>query len=141
MKLMAVDLGDARTGLAACDRLEMLAAPLGVIQERRADRLLEQVANAVREFEIERVVIGHPVNMDGSAGDRAQKAEAFADQLRAKTGIEVVLWDERSTTVSAHQILNETDTRGKRRKAVVDEVAATLILESYMAYRRNHPEG
>src|SRR5699024_7156224 len=108
------------TGLAACDRLEMLAAPLGVIQERRADRLLEQVANAVREFEIERVVIGHPVNMDGSAGDRAQKAEAFADQLRAKTGIEVVLWDERSTTVSAHQILNETDTRGKRRKAVVD---------------------
>ena len=141
MKLMAVDLGDARTGLAACDRLEMLATPLGVIQERRADRLLEQVANAIREFEIERVVIGHPVNMNGSAGDRAQKAEAFADQLRAKTGIEVVLWDERSTTVSAHQILNETDTRGKRRKAVVDEVAATLILESYMAYRRNHPEG
>lgn len=140
MKIMAVDLGDARTGLAACDRTEMLASPLGVIHERKEERLLEQVANAAKEFAVGRVVIGHPVNMDGSAGERAHKAEAFADRLREMIEADVVLWDERSTTVSAHQILNTTDTRGKRRKEVVDEVAATLILDSYLAYRKNHPE-
>ena len=140
MKIMAVDYGDARTGLAACDRTEFLASPIGVIQEYDLDRTVEQVAYAVEEYQIGMVVVGHPVNMDGSEGERARKCELFAEKLRAMVSVPVVLWDERSTTVTAHQYLNLTNTRGKKRKEVVDEVAATIILESYLAYRRNHPD-
>lgn len=140
MKIMAVDYGDVRTGLAACDRTEFLASPIGVIQEYDLDRTVEQVAYAVEEYQIGMVVVGHPVNMDGSEGERAQKCELFAEKLRAMVSVPVVLWDERSTTVTAHQYLNLTNTRGKKRKEVVDEVAATIILESYLAYRRNHPD-
>lgn len=140
MKIMAVDYGDARTGLAACDRTEFLASPLGVIHEYDFDRTVEQVAYAVEEYQIQMVVVGHPVNMDGSEGERAQKCALFAEKLREKIQVPVVLWDERSTTVTAHQYLNETNTRGKKRKDVVDEVAASIILESYLAWRKNHPQ-
>ena len=84
--------------------------------------------------------MGHPVNMNGTVGDRAKKCEEFAERLAGMVQIPVRLWDERSTTVSAVNILNETNTRGKKRKAVIDTVAATIILESYMQYRRNHKE-
>ena len=94
----------------------------------------------MEEYQIGMVVVGHPVNMDGSEGERARKCELFAEKLRAMVSVPVVLWDERSTTVTAHQYLNLTNTRGKKRKEVVDEVAATIILESYLAYRRNHPD-
>ena len=137
MKIMAVDLGDARTGLAVCDRTEFLASPVGVIQERDINMLLQKVAFATKEFDVAEVVIGHPKNMDGSQGERAKKSEQFASCLQLMVDIPVRLWDERCTTVSAHGILNETDTRGKKRKQVVDEVAATLILESYLRYRKN----
>lgn len=140
MKIMAVDYGDARTGLAACDRTGFLASPLGVIHEYDFDRTVEQVAYAVEEYQIQMVVVGHPVNMDGSEGERAQKCALFAEKLREKIQVPVVLWDERSTTVTAHQYLNETNTRGKKRKDVVDEVAASIILESYLAWRKNHPQ-
>ncbi len=140
MKIMAVDYGDARTGLAACDRTEFLASPIGVIHEHDFDRTVEQVAYAVEEYQIQMVVVGHPVNMNGSEGERAQKCALFAKKLREKVSVPVVLWDERSTTVTAHQYLNETNTRGKKRKEVVDEVAASIILESYLAWRKNHPE-
>ncbi len=140
MKIMAVDYGDARTGLAACDRTEFLASPIGVIHEHDFDRTVEQTAYAVEEYQIQMVVVGHPVNMDGSEGERAQKCALFAQRLREKVSVPVVLWDERSTTVTAHQYLNETNTRGKKRKDVVDEVAASIILESYLAWRKNHPE-
>ncbi|MBQ1237525.1 MAG: Holliday junction resolvase RuvX [Oscillospiraceae bacterium] len=140
MKIMAVDYGDARTGLAACDRTEFLASPLGVIHEYNFDRCVQQVAYAVEEYQIGKVVVGHPKNMDGSEGDRAKKCELFAEKLRALVSVPVVLWDERRTTVTAHQYLNETNTRGKKRKDVVDEVAATIILESYLSWRKNHPD-
>lgn len=140
MKIMAVDYGDARTGLAACDRTEFLASPLGVIHEYNFDRTVQQVAYAVEEYEVGRVVVGHPKNMDGSEGDRAKKCELFAEKLRELVDVPVVLWDERRTTVTAHQYLNETNTRGKKRKDVVDEVAATIILESYLSWRKNHPD-
>ncbi len=140
MKIMAVDYGDARTGLAACDRTEFLASPLGVIHEYNFDRCVQQVAYAVEEYQIGKVVVGHPKNMDGSEGDRAKKCELFAKKLRALVSVPVVLWDERRTTVTAHQYLNETNTRGKKRKDVVDEVAATIILESYLSWRKNHPD-
>ena len=140
MKIMAVDYGDARTGLAACDRTEFLASPLGVIHEYNFDRCVQQVAYAVEEYQIGKVVVGHPKNMDGSEGDRAKKCELFAEKPRALVSVPVVLWDERRTTVTAHQYLNETNTRGKKRKDVVDEVAATIILESYLSWRKNHPD-
>ena len=137
MKIMAVDLGDARTGLAVCDRTEYLASPVGVIEERRFDEIVRKVAYAAQEYEVGEIVVGHPLNMNGSVGERAKKCELFAEQLQTLVPIPVRLWDERSTTVAAHGILNETNTRGKKRKAVVDEVAATLILEGYLNYRKN----
>lgn len=140
MKIMAVDYGDARTGLAACDRTELLASPIGVIHEHDFDRTVKQVACAAEKHQIQMVVVGHPVNMNGSEGERAQKCALFAQKLQKKVSVPVVLWDERSTTVTAHQYLNETNTRGKKRKEVVDEVAASIILESYLAWRKNHPE-
>lgn len=137
---MAVDYGDARTGLAACDRTEFLASPIGVIQEYNFDNTVKKVSYAVQEYAVQMVVVGHPLNMDGTAGERAQKCALFAEKLKALVDVPVVLWDERSTTVSAHQVLNETNTRGKKRKEVVDAVAATIILESYLNYRRNNKE-
>ena len=137
---MAVDYGDARTGLAACDRTEFLASPIGVIQEYNFDNTVKKVSYVVQEYAVQMVVVGHPLNMDGTAGERAQKCALFAEKLKALVDVPVVLWDERSTTVSAHQVLNETNTRGRKRKEVVDAVAATIILESYLNYRRNNKE-
>ncbi|MCI8441307.1 MAG: Holliday junction resolvase RuvX [Provencibacterium sp.] len=139
MKIMAVDLGDARTGLAVCDRTEFLASPIGVLHDRVMESILNKVAIATTEYDVQMVVVGHPLNMNGTAGERAQKCEEFARQLQARLAIPVVLWDERSTTVSAHSILSENAVYGKKRKDTVDEVAAALILESFMAWRRNHP--
>lgn len=141
MKIMAVDLGDARTGLACCDRTETLASPVGVIHDKNFDSTLRQVAAAAREFEAGEIVVGHPINMNGTLGERAEKCALFAEQLRALVEVPVVLWDERGTTVSAHNILNVTDTRGKKRKNVVDAVAATVILEGYMLFRKNRGKG
>ena len=132
MKIMAVDYGDARTGLAACDRTEFLASPF--------ERTIEQVAYAAEEYQIEKIVVGYPVNMDGSAGERAQKCALFAQKLQEKVQIPVILWDERGTTVTAHQYLNETNVKGKKRKEMVDKVAASIILESNLSYRQNHPD-
>ena len=137
MIIMAVDFGDARTGLAVCDRAEMLAVPAGVIAERHMDACIVKTAAAAKEQHAEQIVVGHPLNMNGSAGERAAKCEAFAEALREASGLPVTLWDERSTTVTAHRYLNDTNTRGKKRKAVVDAVAATIILENYLEFRRN----
>ena len=137
MKIMAVDFGDARTGLACCDRTETLASPIGVIHDKNFDSTAKKVAAAVLEYDVKEVVVGHPKNMNGTIGERAQKCEEFAERLRGLVDVPVVLWDERGTTVSAHNILNTTDTRGKKRKEVVDAVAATVILENYLLYKQN----
>ena len=137
MKIMAVDFGDARTGLAMCDRTEMFASPLGVITEYKFERTVEKVAHAAMEYAAEMIVVGLPVNMDGSKGNRAQKCELFAEELRKQVSVPVTMWDERSTTVLAYAYLNEGNVKGKKKREVVDEVAATLILESYMDFRDN----
>ena len=126
---MAVDLGLARTGLAISDPSETLASPLGTIPERKEDRLLQRVAACAAEQGAQAVVVGYPRNMDGSRGESARRAEAFAQSLEEVSGLPVTLWDERLTTVSAAGYLNQTDTRGKKRKAVIDTVAATIILQ------------
>ncbi len=136
MKIMAVDLGQVRTGLAVSDPTEQLASPIGTITEKNTDKLLEKVAAAAREQGVQQLVVGHPRNMDGSRGESARRAETFAASLEKAAALPVVLWDERMTTVSAIGYLNQTDTRGKKRKAVVDTVAATIILQDYLDSRR-----
>ncbi len=132
MRILAVDLGLARTGLAISDESGFLASPVGTIAEKDLDVLCDKIADTVRERQATEIVVGHPRNMDGSCGESAQRAEGFAKALGDKTGLPVHLWDERMTTVSAIGYLNQTDTRGKKRKAVVDTVAATIILQNYL---------
>ena len=136
MKIMAVDLGDARTGLAVCDKSEFLASPLTVIHDKDLDSVLKKIVSVANENKVEEIIVGYPKNMNGTVGERAEKCEEFAKRLSQQVQVEVKLWDERSTTVSAINYLNETNTRGKKRKNVIDAVAATIILESYMNFRR-----
>ena len=137
MKILAVDLGRARTGLAVCDENEMLASPAGVISDYNMDRLAQTIAAQAAERAVGGIVVGLPRNMDGSEGASAQNARVFAEILKDLVDVPVEMRDERGTTITAHGYLNNTDTRGKKRKAVVDAVAATIILQDYLDYRRN----
>lgn len=137
MIIMSVDYGDVRTGLAVCDKNEILASPVSVIKECDRDALINKIISAAKERKAEAFVVGLPKNMDGSEGFRADACREFGEELMEKSGLDVSFYDERLTTVSAHLALNMTDTRGKKRKAVVDAVSAVMILEDYMAHRRN----
>lgn len=128
MIIMSVDLGKVRTGLAVCDKSGFLASPVGVITERNPEVLADKIAEKAKELKAERIVLGLPKNMDGSEGDSAKNARSFGELLKQKTGLELIMQDERGTTMTAHRYLNETNTRGKKRKAVVDSVAAVIIL-------------
>ncbi len=136
MVILSVDHGDARTGIALCDKNEILAYPVTVIEERKDAVLIGQIASLANAHHAEQIVVGLPVNMDGTEGERAQAMRLFAEALGETLGIPVILRDERLTTVGAHQLLNITDTRGKKRKQTVDAVSAVLILEDYIGYRR-----
>lgn len=136
MRILAIDLGLARTGLAICDELELLASPVGTVAESDTDQLLEKIAAVVAREDVRELVVGHPRNMDGTRGESARRAEDFAKALRERTSLPVTLWDERLTTVSAIGFLNETNVRGKKRKAIVDTVSATIILQEYLDSRR-----
>ena len=139
MIIMSVDAGEARTGIAVCDKSEFLASPVCVIEEYNSARRLEKVAAKARELNAEIVVVGLPKNMNGSEGDRAQTCRAFAESLQEMLGegVEVDLCDERSTTQLAHTYLNIADVKGRKRKKTVDAVAAVIILEDYLALRKN----
>ena len=136
MKIMAVDLGHARTGIAISDIGERLASPVGTITEYVDERLLPKIADVAKEQRAEMIVVGHPKNMDGTRGDSARRAEEMAQKLGEMTGLPIQLWDERMTTVSAIGYLNQTDVRGKKRKQVVDTVAATIILQDFLDSRK-----
>ena len=129
---MSVDLGKARTGLAVSDKTEFLASPYKVIFEKSPNKLPEKVAEAAAEAGAELIVVGLPKNMDGTEGESAQNARAFAQRLSELTGVKTVMQDERGTTITAHNYLNDTNTRGKKRKETVDAVAATIILQNYL---------
>ncbi len=135
MIILAVDLGKARTGLALCDPGEILASPLAVIQEENRERLAEKICAAAKENGAQRLVVGLPRNMDGSEGESARLAREMADLLGELSGLPIDLWDERGTTITAHGYLNDVNVRGKKRKAVVDAVAATVILQSFLDSR------
>lgn len=137
MVIMSVDLGKARTGIAVCDKTEFLASPYTVIFEKSPNKLPEKVAQTAKEVKAELIVVGLPKNMDGSEGESAQNARDFAKKIQVLTGIETVMQDERGTTITAHNFLNNTNTRGKKRKNVIDEVAATIILQDFLDKRKN----
>lgn len=137
MVILAVDYGDVRTGIAVCDKSEFLASPVCVITERNIDKVLSSVCDKAKELKAEEIAVGLPKNMDGSEGFRAEACKEFAQKLAEASGLPVVLRDERLTTVSAHRIMNMTDVRGTKRKNTVDAVAAVIILEDYIAYRKN----
>lgn len=136
---MAVDYGDVRTGIAVCDKFEMLASPVCVIEEKDSAALIERISALAKERRVERFVVGLPKNMDSSEGERALRCKEFAKALGEAAGLEYAMRDERLTTVSAHNALNLTNVRGKKRKAVVDAVAAVMILQEYLDYRRINP--
>jgi len=137
MIIVGIDFGDARTGVAVCDPYEMMASDAGCVAADSYKKALEKVGARVKELGAELIVVGNPVNMDGSAGWRSEKCKAFARELSEQTGIPSVLYDERLTTVSAHKILSENNVRGKKRKATVDTLSAALILEDYLKFRKN----
>lgn len=132
VKILAVDLGRVRTGIAVSDPTGFIASPIGTITQRDTDLLVKQVADIANQQKVTEIVVGHPRNMDGSCGESARLAESFAELLADEAGLPVKLWDERMTTMSAIGILNHTNTRGKKRKDVIDTVAATLILQDYL---------
>ena len=132
MIILAVDYGDKRTGIAVCDKLQILASPVCVLTEWNAETLATKIIDIAKEKKAEKIVVGLPKNMDGSKGFRAEACEALGDLLKSMCDLPVVYWDERLTTVSAHRILSENNVRGKKRKSVVDSVAAEIILQNYI---------
>jgi len=137
MKVMGIDYGDARTGVAISDLLGLIPGSAAVVPSRNTDKAIADILRLAKENGVEEIVVGLPKNMDGTEGPRAQLCREFAEKLREATGLPVAMWDERRTTVEAHNILSQHNYHGKKRKETVDAVAATLILEGYLAFKRN----
>lgn len=136
MKILGIDYGDARTGLSVSDATGLLAGSPSVIAEWNHDKLLDKLTAYIHDNHIEEIVLGFPRNMDGSEGPRAEKCRALAAELEARTGLKPVLWDERRTTVEAHAILHSAGKKEKKHRQNIDAVAATLILQGYLDFRR-----
>ena len=134
MRVLAIDYGDARTGVAVSDALGMIVGQTTVIHSRNPQKTAQELARLVKECGAERLVMGFPRNMDGSEGPRAALYREFAALVERECQMPVVLWDERRTTVEAHNILSDCNYHGKKRKNTVDAVAASLILESYLSF-------
>ena len=137
MRIMAIDYGDAHTGVAVSDPTGLLAGFTATVNAYRPETVAERIAALAEEHGAEELVLGHPVNMDGTLGPRSEKARAMKALLEERTGLPVVLWDERRTTIDAHQILMNNGKDARKRKKAVDAVAAALILEGYLTYKRN----
>lgn len=138
MKVMAVDYGDARTGIAVSDAGGTIVGRTALIPSYNTEKALAALADLAKEYGVERFVVGLPRNMDGSEGERAAICRAFATRLEETTGLTAELWDERCTTVDAHRILSDNGRFGKKRKERVDAVAASLILEGYLGFQKRN---
>ena len=134
-RIMGVDYGDARTGIALSDLLCSIVGSTTVIHSRRMDKTLQEICRIVKEQDVGQIVVGLPKNMNGTEGPRAELCREFTKAVEEATGLPVALWDERRTTVEAHNILSEHNYHGKKRKDTVDAVAASLILEGYLGFR------
>ena len=137
MKILAIDYGDVRTGIAISDLTGSIVGTTTVIHSRSREKTIAEIVALVREHRPDGIVMGYPRNMDGSEGPRAELYRDFAAALENALGMPVALWDERRTTVEAHNILTATGYHGKKRKNTVDAVAASLILEGYLAWLKN----
>ena len=135
-RIMGIDYGDARTGVAICDLLCSIVGTTYVVPSRVREKAVVDIVRLARDNDVGTIVVGLPKNMDGTEGSRAALCREFAEVLREATGLEIAMWDERRTTVEAHNILSEHNYHGKKRKNTVDAVAASLILEGYLAYLR-----
>ncbi|MBQ7604018.1 MAG: Holliday junction resolvase RuvX [Clostridia bacterium] len=140
MRIIGIDLGDVRTGIAVSDETEFLASGLCTVRANGKRALLEIISEKASELGAGGFVVGDPVNMDGTRGDSSLKAHAFAERLAEKTGLPVYLSDERCSTKVAHSIMNLTDTRGKKRKKKVDTLSAEIILQDFLDRRRAEKE-
>lgn len=136
MKIMAIDYGDAHTGIAISDNLMTLVGYSTVIDSRKSEVVLAEICHIAKEHGVSELVLGYPKNMDGTLGPRAEKCAAFGEEIKAATGLPLTLWDERRSTVEAHAILYNNGKNGKQRKKVVDAVAAGLMLEGYLTRKR-----
>ena len=135
MRIMGVDYGDARTGIAMSDLLCSIVGSTAVIHSRRDEKTVAEIKKLIAENGVTEIVVGLPKNMNGTEGPRAEVCKAFAELLKTETGLPVIMWDERRTTVEAHNILSAHNYHGQKRKNTVDAVAASLILEGYLAFR------
>ena len=135
-RILGVDFGDARTGVALSDISGFLASGVGTVKSTSFLKTAEEVAKIAKEKDVGLIVLGNPINMNGTQGPRSEKAQAFGKHLAELCGIEVVLFDERLSTANAHTMLNLTNTRGQKRKSIIDEMSACLILQSYLDSRR-----
>ena len=133
-RIMGIDYGDARTGIAISDLLCSIVGSTTVIPSRNREKAIADIVRIARENEVGQIVVGLPRNMDGTEGVRAQLCREFAQELETATGLPVQMWDERRTTVEAHNILSQHNYHGQKRKNTVDAVAAALILEGYLAF-------
>ena len=136
MRIMAIDYGDARTGVAISDPTGLLAGYTEVIHSRKGEQVCARLAELTEQYKVEALVMGFPRNMDGTEGPRAELYRTFAGQVAESTGLTPVLWDERRTTIEAHDILHASGKKMKNHKKTVDAVAATLILEGYLTRKR-----
>ena len=136
MRIMAIDYGDAHTGIAISDPTGFLAGYTTVINAYRREQVVAEIQKLIAEYGVTELVLGYPKNMDGTLGPRAEKAAAFAEVLRETTGLTVTLWDERRTTIDAHNILMAGGKNAKQRKKTVDAVAAALMLEGFLTRRK-----
>ena len=135
MRIMGIDYGDARTGVAISDLLCSIVGSATVVPSRNTEKALADIVRLVKENEVGEIVVGLPRNMDGSEGSRAQLCREFADRVKEETGLPVAMFDERLTTVQSHNILSAHNYHGQKRKNTVDAVAASLILEGYLAFK------
>jgi len=133
MRVAALDVGDARVGVAVCDELGLTVRGAGIVRRVGGQRDLDALAAVLRPLEPERLVVGLPLNMDGSEGKQASRVRAFGERVAHHLGLPVDFWDERLTTVAAEETLREAGLSRDRRRALVDQEAAAIILESYLA--------
>ena len=144
MRIIGLDYGTKTVGVAVSDALMITAQPLETIERKSANKLrqtLARIESIIEEYQAERIVLGYPKNMNNTLGERAEACKDFADKLERRTGIPVVMWDERLSTVSAEHVLIESGVRRENRKAVIDKIAACVILQSYLDYIANNNAG
>lgn len=137
MKIMAIDFGDKRTGLACCDETETLAFPVETIIETNIKALINKIVKKITQLKVKLIVIGNPVNMNGSLGPRSKICAKFKEKLQKATNLPTILWDERQTTLLAQRFMIDSKTKKSKKKNLIDQVAATIILENYLKFKKN----